>query len=331
MAGFKEIVGHETIIKQLKNQIKTGKIPHAYIFEGPDGSGKMMMAKAFAQTLLCEKGADEPCHECHSCKQAETDSQPDIIYVTHEKQRTISVDDIRGQINQSIGIKPYSRPYKIYIVDEAEKMNEAAQNALLKTIEEPPEYAVLILLSSSSETFLPTITSRCVTVPFRALADDMVKSFLIEKLNTSPDRASLATACAQGALGKAILLAGSDDFEQIRDSAISLLRRTDEIDSYEMAQAIKQIGEYNMEISDYLDMLKVWYRDVLCFKATQDANALIFKDEVMEIRKQASVISYGGAETVINAIDKAKIRLAANVNYDLTMELLLETIKENRK
>ncbi|MCR5784960.1 MAG: DNA polymerase III subunit delta' [Eubacterium sp.] len=338
MAGFNEIIGHETVIKQLKSQIETKRISHAYIFEGPNGSGKMMMAKAFAQTLLCEEGKDEPCHNCHTCKQAESESQPDIIFVKHEKPRTISVDDIRGQINQTIGIKPYSRPYKIYIVDEAEKMNEAAQNALLKTIEEPPEYAVLILLSSSSNKFLPTITSRCVTLSFRAVPDDEVKSFLIEKCNVDEDKADFAAAFAQGAPGKAMLLAQSEDFGEIRDSAVELLIRIgskdgNEMDSYEMAQAIRRINEYHMELTDYLDILKVWYRDVLCFKATQNPNDLIFKvsDEVREIKEQANHISYGGLEEILNALEKAKIRLNANVNYDLTMELLLETIKENQK
>lgn len=330
MAGFQEIVGHEQIIRQLRSQIETGRVSHAYIFEGPEGSGKMMMAQAFAQTLCCEMQQTEPCHACHACKQAESGSMPDIIYVKHEKPRTISVDDIRQQVNQTIGIKPYDRPYKIYIVDEAEKMNEAAQNALLKTIEEPPEYAVIILLSTSSETFLPTIISRCVTMPFRAVSDDKVKSFLIQR-GVNANKAELATAFAQGAVGKAILLAESEDFEEIRDSAILLLRRMEDIDAYEMAQSVRQINEFHMELTDYLDMLKVWYRDVLCFKATQDANDIIFKDEIMEIKRQSSKMSYSGLEDVINALDTAKVRLKANVNYDLTMELLLETIKENQK
>lgn len=146
MAGFKAILGHEQIIEHLQNAVTMDKVSHAYIINGPDKSGKMMLAEAFAQTLECEKLEDvvknaaqpsdvEPCMECHSCKQAMTKNQPDIIYVRHEKPNTISVDDIRTQVNNDIVIKPYSSRYKIYMIDEAEKMNEQAQNALLKTIE----------------------------------------------------------------------------------------------------------------------------------------------------------------------------------------------------
>ena len=180
MAGFKAILGHEQIIEHLQNAVTMDKVSHAYIINGPDKSGKMMLAEAFAQTLECEKLEDvvknaaqpsdvEPCMECHSCKQAMTKNQPDIIYVRHEKPNTISVDDIRTQVNNDIVIKPYSSRYKIYMIDEAEKMNEQAQNALLKTIEEPPAYAILILLTTNAAAFLPTILSRCVTLNIKAV------------------------------------------------------------------------------------------------------------------------------------------------------------------
>ena len=135
MAGFKDIIGHEQIIEHLQNAIGMDKVSHAYIINGPDKSGKMMLAEAFAMALQCEKHGKEACMECHSCRQALGHNQPDIIYVNHEKPNTIGVDDIRTQINNDIDIKPYSSRYKVYIVDEAQKMNQQAQNALLKTIE----------------------------------------------------------------------------------------------------------------------------------------------------------------------------------------------------
>ena len=142
MAGFADIIGHEQIISHLKNAIAADKISHAYILNGPDKAGKKMLAEAFAMTLQCEAHGDEPCMECHSCKQAVSHNQPDIIYVTHEKPNTLSVEDIRTQLVNDIEVKPYSSKYKVYIIDEAEKMNPQAQNAMLKTIEEPPAYAV---------------------------------------------------------------------------------------------------------------------------------------------------------------------------------------------
>ena len=180
MAGFAEIIGHEQIIEHLQNAIKMDKISHAYILNGPDKSGKKMLAEAFAQTLQCEQHGIEPCMECHSCKQAVNHNQPDIIYVTHEKPNTLSVADIRSQLVNDVDVKPYSSRYKIYIVDEAEKMNQQAQNALLKTIEEPPAYAVIILLTTNADAFLPTILSRCVVLNLKVVSDDKIKKYLME-------------------------------------------------------------------------------------------------------------------------------------------------------
>ena len=329
MAGFQDILGHEQIIEHLQNAIKTDKVSHAYILDGPDMSGKKMIADAFSMTLECEKKGTEPCMECHSCKQALGKNQPDIIYLQHEKPNTISVDDIRSQINNDIGVKPYSSPYKVYIVDEAEKMNVQAQNALLKTIEEPPAYAVILLLTNNAEIFLPTILSRCVRLSLKAVPDEKIKAYLMENYEVPDYKADVCVAFAQGNVGKAIELAESEDFNEIKNSALQLIKRLDDIELYEMAEAVKQISNYKLKINDYFDLIMIWYRDVLLYKATADVNKLIFKEEVYEIKKEASRSSYGGIENILEALEKAKIRLNANVNFDLVIELLLLTIKEN--
>lgn len=341
MAGFKDILGHEQIITHLQNAVTMDKVSHAYIIDGPDKSGKMMLAEAFAQTLQCEKlpetiaaaGGDgsavEPCMECHSCKQALGKNQPDIIYVRHEKPNTISVDDIRTQVNNDIVIKPYSSRYKIYIIDEAEKMNVQAQNALLKTIEEPPAYAIILLLTTNADTFLPTILSRCVILSVKAVADEKIKKFLMSSCQIPDYQADVCVAFAQGNVGKAIQLAASEDFNELKASVLQLIKRLKDIDLYEMGEAVKQIGEYKLAINDYFDLMMIWYRDVLLFKATGDVNGLIFKDEVYDIKRQAEKSSYNGIEEILRALQRAKLRLNANVNFDLVIELLLLTIKEN--
>lgn len=329
MAGFSSIIGHQQIIEHLQNAISMDKVSHAYIFNGPAKSGKMMLAKSFAMALQCEKHDANGCMECHSCKQALSGNQPDIIYLQHEKPNTISVDDIRTQINNDIAVKPYASPYKIYIIDEAEKMNQQAQNALLKTIEEPPAYAVILLLTTNADSFLPTILSRCITLNLKVVPDDVIRDFLMKEYQIPDYKADICTAFAQGNVGKAIQLAGSEDFNEIKDSAIQLLKRINDIELYEMMEAIKHISDYKLSINDYFDIMTIWFRDVLLYKATSDANSLIFKDEVYDIKTQASKSSYRGIETIIDALDKAKRRLNANVNFDLVMELLLLTIKEN--
>ena len=329
MAGFKDIVGHEQIIEHLKTAIEMGKVSHAYILNGPDLSGKMMIAEAFARALLCEKQDPDGCGECRSCRQSDDRNNPDIIYVKHDKPNTISVDDIRTQLNNDIVIKPYSNQYKIYIVDEAEKMNQQAQNALLKTIEEPPAYAVILLLTANADSFLQTIRSRCITLNLKSVKNDVIKSYLMTEKKIPDYQADVCAAFAQGVVGKAIKLASSDDFNELKESALSLIKRLDDIDLYEMGEAIKQISDYKLQVQDYFDLITVWYRDVLYMKATNDVNGLIFKDEVYDIKKQASKHSYHGIETIIEALDKAKLRINANVNFDLVIELLLMTIKEN--
>lgn len=329
MAGFQDILGHEQIIEHLQNAIKTDKVSHAYILDGSDMSGKKMIADAFSMTLQCEKKGTEPCMECHSCKQALGKNQPDIIYLQHEKPNTISVDDIRSQINNDIGVKPYSSPYKVYIVDEAEKMNVQAQNALLKTIEEPPAYAVILLLTNNAEIFLPTILSRCVRLSLKAVPDEKIKKYLMEHYQVPDYKADVCVAFAQGNVGKAIELAASEDFNEIKNSALQLIKRLDDIELYEMTEAVKQIANFKLQINDYFDLIMIWYRDVLLYKATADVNKLIFKEEVYDIKKEASRSSYGGIENILEALEKAKIRLNANVNFDLVIELLLLTIKEN--
>ena len=329
MAGFKDIVGHEQIIEHLKTAIEMGKVSHAYILNGPDLSGKMMIAEAFARELLCEKQDPDGCGECRSCRQSDDRNNPDIIYVKHDKPNTISVDDIRTQLNNDIVIKPYSNQYKIYIVDEAEKMNQQAQNALLKTIEEPPAYAVIMLLTTNADSFLQTIRSRCITLNLKSVKNDVIKSYLMTEKKIPDYQADVCAAFAQGVVGKAIKLASSDDFNELKESALSLIKRLDDIDLYEMGEAIKQISDYKLQVQDYFDLITVWYRDVLYMKATNDVNGLIFKDEVYDIKKQASKHSYHGIETIIEALDKAKLRINANVNFELVIELLLMTIKEN--
>ena len=329
MAGFKDIVGHEQIIEHLKTAIEMGKVSHAYILNGPDLSGKMMIAEAFARALLCEKQDPDGCGECRSCRQSDDRNNPDIIYVKDDKPNTISVDDIRTQLNNDIVIKPYSNQYKIYIVDEAEKMNQQAQNALLKTIEEPPAYAVIMLLTTNADSFLQTIRSRCITLNLKSVKNDVIKSYLMTEKKIPDYQADVCAAFAQGVVGKAIKLASSDDFNELKESALSLIKRLDDIDLYEMGEAIKQISDYKLQVQDYFDLITVWYRDVLYMKATNDVNGLIFKDEVYDIKKQASKHSYHGIETIIEALDKAKLRINANVNFDLVIELLLMTIKEN--
>jgi DNA polymerase-3 subunit delta' len=329
MAKFTDIIGQEQIKEHLQNALSTNKVSHAYIIEGERSSGKEFIARIFAMALQCEQGGTEPCGQCHSCKQALSHNQPDIIFISHEKPNTIGVEDIRDQINNDIGIKPYSSPRKIYIMNEGEKMTPQAQNALLKTLEEPPEYAVILILTTNVDELLPTIQSRCVVLHMKPVKDALVKKFLMEELGVPDYKANICVAFARGNIGKAKLLASSEEFEKVKDEAITLVKYINDMEINEIVKAIKKISEYKLDVNDYLDILIVWYRDVLMYKATKDLNSLVFREELPQIRRVADRSTYEGIETIVNALQQAERRLEANVNFDLTMELLFLTIKEN--
>lgn len=330
MAGFSEIIGHEQIIENLKNAICYEKISHAYIFNGPDLSGKKMLAEAFAMALQCEKEQSFGCMECHSCKQAISHNHPDIIYVSHEKPNTIGVDDIRTQVNSDIGIKPYSSKYKIYIIDEAEKMNPQAQNALLKTIEEPPSYGILMLLTTNADGFLQTILSRCITLNLRGVKTEVIKKHLMTHYQKPDYLADICATFSQGNVGKAIQLASSEEFNVLKAAVLTLLKKTEELDVADISVTARELSEYKPQIDEYLDLMTMWFRDVLYYKAAEDVNNLIYKDEVFDIKKQAAKRSYYGIEEILGQIQTARTRIKANVNFELTMELLLLAIKENK-
>lgn len=329
MASFKDVIGHEQIIAHLSNSLKNNKVSHAYIFSGEDGTGKNMLAKLFAKALQCEAGYGDSCGMCHSCKQVDSGNQPDIRFVTHEKPASIGVDDIRLQVNNDVAIKPYSSKYKIYIIDEAEKMTPQAQNALLKTIEEPPAYAVILLLTNNAQLLLPTISSRCVTLNMKAIAPDKIQDFLMKNYEIPDYKAKICASFAQGNMGKAIKMATSPDFNEMHERVLNLVKNVDDMDIYVVVDAVKKLSEYKAEIYDIIDMMMVWYRDIIMLKLTNDPNLLIYPEEYNALLRRASKSTFEGLDTIIQAMEKCKVRLRANVNFDTALEMMLLTIKEN--
>lgn len=324
--NWKDIAGQKQLVGNLRGALKYNKISHAYLIQGEKLSGKKMIADIFARALQCEaKEGEKPCNQCRSCKQALNRNHPDIIYVEHEKPNTISVDNVRQQINGDIAIKPYSSERKIYIVDEAEKMNVQAQNALLKTLEEPPEYAVILLLATRTEAMLATILSRCVTLNTRPVHEELIKNFLMKNAKVPDYRAAICASFARGNVGRALELASNEAFDNMKASVIGAMKKISEMQINQMAAEIKKITEEKFDVDDYLDLCFIWYRDVLLYKACGvqgDKTYIIFKEDIMDIADAARRYSYDGIERIVHSIDRARNRLRANVNFDLTMELM---------
>ena len=331
--SFQEIIGHEDAVEYLRGVVAKGTAGHAYIFTGEAGSGKRTLASLFAMALECEtrreKGGAEPCGRCTSCRKAISTNHPDILYAVHAKPQVITVDEIREQVVQTAEIKPYESPYKIYVIADADRMNPQAQNALLKTIEEPPAYVVVILLAVNEEALLPTIRSRCVTVRLRPAKEEQIREHLIRELHVQEQEAGIIASFSQGNIGKARACAAGDAFSEMLASSVDILAHLREMGPEECIARVSFLTKDKQNIYDYLDIFTLWFRDVLLFKATRDVDALVFRSRIEEISEQARQSSYEGIEKILSAIGNAKTRLRANVNFELTMELLFLTMTEN--
>ena len=176
---FENIIGNDEIKEELKKTINTKKIANSYIFSGIEGIGKRQLAREFAKNIMCLQGGD--CKDtCESCKKFEEKSNPNYeeINSNEYKKDIITIDQIREKIVNKAYEKPIISNKKIYVINDADKMNEPAQNALLKTLEEPPQYVVIILIVSNDNAILPTIKSRCVIVKFNSLTNDEIKKII---------------------------------------------------------------------------------------------------------------------------------------------------------
>lgn len=324
---FNEILGQSEIKDYFKSAIEKKRLVHAYIISGDDLSGKMMMAETVACALLCESDGVEPCNECTPCHKVMNHNHPDVIYVQHEKPNNISVDEIREQLVNTVLERPYSSDRKIYIIPDAEKMNQQAQNALLKTIEEPPEFVTIFLLTNNQNAFLPTILSRCVKISLKPVDNALVERHLMDKCQVPDYIAKEAAAFAQGNVGLAQSLVSSDEFREEREAFVSLVRDIFELKVFEIAAKAKELAKNKEELPKLMNMLRVWFRDVLLYKATNDDTYLIYGTNLSHIESFCGV-KYENLEKILVEIDNAEDKLRANVNPEQVIELLLVKIKE---
>ena len=327
MKGFADIIGNEQIKEHFGHAIRSERIPHCYILSGEDGIGRRTLADAFAAALQCEAPVDErPCGECPSCIRFMSGNHPDVVYPKHEKPTVFGVDDVRDGINKDIQIRPYASRYKIYIVEDAEKMSAAAQNALLKTIEEPPSYGIIMLITTNAQSMLETIRSRSLVLNVRPVGKESFTKALLDA-GVEEDRIDEVWRFAQGNIGKGLRLAASEEFTAMTDLIMKLLSSADLMTFSEVLDCIAKLEAYKVSLKDCFDYMKLWYRDVLMYKATKDPNLLVFPGSITSIERIARSYSYNQINYILDAIDKASARLDANVSYQLVMELLWMAIR----
>lgn len=327
--GYGKLVGRENVISRLVSAIKNERVSHAWIFEGEDGSGKLTLARLFAMSLLCMEQKGGPCMSCSSCRKAQSMNHPDIITVLPAKNGFLSVDDIRRSPVGDSFVKPYESRYKIYIIPDADKMNIQAQNALLKTLEEPPGYCVILLLASNADAFLPTITSRSVILRLSPVRDEDVKKYLTEREGLSESKGELTAAFARGNIGRAKLIASSEEYEERISTGLSYLKNSRNADAGERMAFIKAMTADKGSAAFYLELFTMWFRDVVLFKTAGSDAALIFEGEKASIGRMAGNMGLDALGKVLRELKTAAFRLSSNVNPELTAELLLSAIKDS--
>ncbi len=329
MYTFEKIIGHKNVINNLQNSIAYGKVSHAYIIDGPKGAGKRLLANTFAKTLQCIQGGTTPCNQCISCHAYDSGNHPDILFVKATKTKSLGVDDVREQIGQNIDIKPYQYPYKIYIVQDADTMTVQAQNALLKTIEEPPSYGIFLLLSTNFNRFLPTILSRCVLLSAKPLPLGQVKQYLQQELDISSEKSDLYGAFSQGNIGRAREIATSEEFLDMRQKVIEWAVELSKRDVVDAIGGVKDFEIYKEKAQEVLDILYTWYRDLLVVKQLETSTSLIHKDRAELLVQEAKQISFDKLTKYLDAVQETKDQLRHNANFQLALEVMVLTLKES--
>lgn len=295
---FENIIGNNENKKILSKSILTNSVSHSYIFSGISGIGKFLFAKEFAKAILCT-GEQKPCNKCNSCESIENGNNPDLIIID-EQTNSIKTEQIK-ELTSDVLEKPIKGNKKIYIINNSENMTKEAQNALLKTLEEPPEYAIIILVTSNENLLINTIKSRCIKILFNNLNDEEILEYF-ERKHEEINKQMVSTF--GGSIEKAINL-------------------KDKIEIYEK---IKNIFE-NIEQLNVLEILRL-KDDVLndkdeIFSILDYINTCFYNKMIKHISKAEQY------NKCIQAVEEAKTRLRRNSNYDMTIDNLLFAIERS--
>ena len=328
MYTFEEIRGNTPLVEQLRRSAASGRSSHAYLFLGGAGAGKRLIANTFAKALQCE-GEKRPCDSCKSCHAFNHGNHPDVIYFQPLKNgKTYTIEDVREQLLETVDLKPFQYEKKIYIIEKADTLSIQSQNALLKTLEEPPAHAVFLLLAERAEAFLPTILSRVVVMKIRPLSAETIADYLMQAGHLA-EESHILSAYAQGRIGQALELVEDEGFREMRQDILGkleVLPSMSEGDAYLLA---KDLEGYKNDLR-FLDIMELWYRDLLTAKSLREEGYLIQRDKKDAIfraaKEPAALLAKKAA-----AVRTARMRLAQNANFRLTMEVMLMDLKETGK
>ncbi|MBQ3575717.1 MAG: DNA polymerase III subunit delta' [Clostridia bacterium] len=298
-------------MEQLMRSAQAGRIVHALLFVGPHGTGKKTMAELMAQTVLCRnESGNRPCGVCPSCKKCESGMHPDIHYVRPEKN-TIKIEQIR-ELNRTLSLASVEGGKKIAVIDPAGAMNESAQNALLKTLENPTGDTLFFLLTDTPGALLPTVVSRCLQLRFRCLENDECVRVLKNR-GIEEDRAQLLAALSQGSVGRAIEIDADEDYIALRHRVIDAVESVKK--PADVLPAMVRVGDAKGREKDVFEMLELWARDLM--RVQNGAQPVQLRD-AERLQKSACC-----GNRLLQGVISAKKQLSNNVSWANTMENLL--------
>ena len=334
---FSDMLGGEKLTTYMKETAAHSAVPHALMLVGEEGSGKKTRAALYAKLLMCENREPgviaDPCLTCQSCKQTAAGEHPDIIVIAPEEGKarpSISVKAIRETIAAGAFTKPYKGPFKIYIVDRAEKMTEEAQNALLKILEEPPSYIVIMLLATDEESLLETVRSRCVIFHTESVPEEKVTEYLQEYMMVPDYLARPAAAFARGNIGKAAELVSSDRFRGEYSQVVRIFGKARYLEYDRIVELAQEMAADRVSCDRYLELMQLFLRDVLTVRL-DSGGRLYFADEEETVEAAAKALSFKAIDTIEKEIFTVKERIEQNVAPDMATEVLLAVIKEAYK
>lgn len=294
---FNNIIGNDNNKEILNNCIEKQSISHSYIFSGISGIGKFLFAKEFAKAICCLDENEKPCNNCKNCESFNHDNNPDIIIIDEQNEsiKTAIIKDLTNNVLE----KPIQCSKKIYIINNSENMTKEAQNSILKTLEEPPEYAVIILVTSNENLLLNTIKSRCVKLAFSKLSDNEIECYFnslsVEVSNT------IIKAC-NGSIETALRLIDKKDIYENLEEVFQNIENVNELEILKIKDTVFKDKEDIFYILDYINT--IFYQKAL--------------------RNPENVCKY---QKCINAIEEAKTRIKRNSNYDMTLDNCLLKIE----